>query len=130
MAGAAEPPFAGDLGGDPLADLRFARLSTSSVMLGLAEHVDEAGGDDVVAHLDAAPRVARERSPMAAIWSPLDPDVGAEPGRTGAVDHPPAGDHEVEFGGVCDHAAAAASTTPPIADTRTLLISRTSRGKA
>src|SRR5687768_6438117 len=47
--------FAGDLAGDALGDLRHGVGSTQDRVLGVAEHVDETGRDDLIARIDDTP---------------------------------------------------------------------------
>src|SRR5262249_8998587 len=73
-------------GGDSLADLALRSPLDEDSVLGLAEQVDEAGGDDAAGDVDAAPcrcggEVADGHDPLSA-----DTDVGAHPRRAGAVD--------------------------------------------
>ena len=96
FTGAIDAALAGDLGGDALGDLAGRAVVDEHVVLGLAEHVDEAGAEDEAARrrCGVAPRRAT-RSPTAAMRSPDHAHVGAEPRRAGAVDHPAAGEDEV-----------------------------------
>ncbi len=87
--------FAGDLGGDPLKDLRRQARLDQDGELRLAQHVDEAGGHD---HPRRVHRLSRRR----AVEPPdrRDPPVAnahvrGVPGRAGAVDDAPMVDDEV-----------------------------------
>src|SRR6185503_16264821 len=78
--------LAGDLGGDALTDLRLGRWIDEQRVLGLAEHVDEAGRDELAARLDAATRTGAREVANGGDLVAADADVGAKPGRAGAVD--------------------------------------------
>ena len=90
--------FARDLRGDALADLRLRAVVREQRHLGLAEHVDEAGRDHVVAGVDAARRRRLGEIADGGDVVALDADVAAEPGRAGAVHDAAARDDEVERG--------------------------------
>src|SRR5581483_1331943 len=106
--------FAGQLGGDPLPDLRLLARIDQRVQLALAEEVDEPGGDRQVLQLDAAARLLPGEIADGDDPVPADPHVGAKPWRTGAVDHPPAGEHQIEDRRAeeSDHACGATTITP------------------
>ncbi len=106
--------FAGQLGGDALADLGLLARVDQRVQLALAEHVDEAGREREPVQLDAPVRsrvgeIAHGRDGVAA-----DAHVGAEPGRPGPVDDPPAGEDQIEDRGAeeRDHAWGATTIMP------------------
>ena len=98
LSGAGGAALAGDLGGDALEDLgREARVDQQR-QLGLAQHVDEAGRDDLPARVDgllAPPRCRAGRSRRSARRGCR---VAGVPGRAGAVDDAAVADDEVERG--------------------------------
>ena len=77
--------LARDLGGDALGDLARGPAIDEHVVFGLAEHVDEAGGDHQLRGVDAPPGGAAGERADGFHAVPHHAHVGAEPGRPGAV---------------------------------------------
>ena len=91
--------FAGDFRGDPLRELAQRTIVEEERDLGLAQHVNEAGGDDAALGLDFAlgmgfAQVADCGEPIAA-----DGDVSRIPGITSAVDDVTVADDEIVVAG-------------------------------
>jgi len=88
--------FAGDLCGDALINFRGQARIDQNSKFGLAEHVDEAGSDDLARGVDGA--LARCGSEIAdgGDFSVANAEVSCVPGRAGAVDDMAVGDDEVE----------------------------------
>ena len=93
--------FTGDFRGDALKDFRGQARIDENGQFRLAEHVDEAGGDDFAGGVDGA--LARSCGEIAdgGDFAVADADVSGIPGRTGAVDDVAVGDDEVEGLGAC-----------------------------
>ena len=89
--------LAGDLGGHALEDLGDRAAVGEETELGMAEHVDEAGGDDAPGRVD---RIARRSEVFAYICDPVttDRDVRGKRGRAGSVDDAAASDQEIVRG--------------------------------
>ena len=129
VAGAAEPPSPVISEVIPWRIFDSARLSASSVISDWPSMSMKPGAIMRSRTSMRRPALARERSPMAAMRSPLIPTSPRNQGApVPSTIRPPASTRS-NSGGVCDQAAAAASITPPTADTRTLLIARTSMAK-
>src|SRR3954470_13530256 len=106
--------FAGQLGGDALADLRLRPWIDEDLHLALAEQVDEPGAEREPVQVDAAARPCLLQIADGGDPGPADRHVGTEPGRAGPVDHAGVGKDQVEDGGrdERDHAGGATTTTP------------------
>ena len=87
--------FARDLGGDALRDLAGGARVDEHVVLGLPEHVDEAGRDDEPGGVDAPLRLGALEAAHGRDAVADHADVGAEPGRAGAVHDAPAREEQV-----------------------------------
>jgi len=90
--------LAGDLRRDALMDLRRQARVDQDRQLGLAEHVDEARGDDPTRGVDGALARSRAQGTDGGDAAVADADVAGNPRRAGAVDDAPVRDDEVEAG--------------------------------
>ena len=104
LSGAMEPPSPVISVVMPWIDFRGQARVDEDGEFGLAEHVDEAGGDDFAGGVDGA--LARCGCQVAdgGDFSVADAEVAGIPGGAGAVDDVAVGDDEVEGGwGLCGH---------------------------
>src|SRR5439155_670185 len=106
--------FAGQLGGDPLADLRLLAGIDQHVELALPEEIDEPGRDRQIPQLDPPFRLFPRKIADGGDAVAADPDVRPEPRRPGPVDDAPAGEDQIEDRRAeqRDHACGATATTP------------------
>ena len=88
--------FAGDFGSDALIDFRGQAGVDEDGEFGLAEHVDESGGDDFAGGVNGA--LTRRGSEVAdsGDFSVADAEIAGVPRRAGAIDDVAVGDDEVE----------------------------------
>ncbi len=134
--------LSGQLGGDALADLALLARVDQRVQLALAEQIDEARRDREVVQLEAALRFCAREIAHRCDAVAADADVGAEPGRPGAVDDAAAGEDQIEGRAEKqDHGAPlgattmtpsspwAPSTTARTASARRAMVASSSRGE-
>ena len=90
--------FAGNLGGDSLIDFRRQTRFDEDGEFGLAEHVDEAGRDDLAGGVNGALAGRGSKVADRGDFSLADADIAGIPRGTSAVDDVAVGDDKVETG--------------------------------
>jgi hypothetical protein len=99
--------FPGDLGGDALRDLAGGARVDEHVVLGLPEHVDEAGRDDQLAGVDAPLGLGALEAPTAATRSPATQTSARNHGApVPSTTRPPAKSRSHETGGAAGERVA------------------------
>jgi hypothetical protein len=96
LSGAIGVAFAGNFGGDALIDFRGQARVDQNGQFRLAEHVDEAGRDDLAGGVNGALAGCGGEVADGGDFSVADADVAGVPGRAGAVDDVAVRDDDVE----------------------------------